>query len=77
MKWSITPTAYAAHYEIPKELVHAIITQESGWNPRAVSRKGRHGADAADAGYRCSVWRAKSLLIFQKISPAGFDTWPI
>ena len=35
--------AYAAHYEIPKELVHALITQESGWNPRAVSRKGAMG----------------------------------
>ena len=35
--------AYAAHYDIPKELVHAIITQESGWNPRAVSPKGAMG----------------------------------
>ena len=35
--------AYASHYEIPKELVHAIITQESGWNPRAVSPKGAMG----------------------------------
>jgi soluble lytic murein transglycosylase-like protein len=35
--------AYAAHYEIPKELVHAIITQESGWNPSAVSAKGAMG----------------------------------
>jgi len=35
--------AYAAHYQIPKELIHAIITQESGWNPRAVSPKGAMG----------------------------------
>jgi soluble lytic murein transglycosylase-like protein len=35
--------SYAAHYEIPKELVHAIITQESGWNPRAASPKGAMG----------------------------------
>jgi soluble lytic murein transglycosylase-like protein len=35
--------AYASHYEIPKELVHAIITQESGWNSRAVSPKGAMG----------------------------------
>ena len=35
--------AYAAHYAIPKELVHALITQESGWNPRAVSSKGAMG----------------------------------
>lgn len=35
--------AYAAHYAIPKELIHALITQESGWNPRAVSSKGAMG----------------------------------
>ena len=35
--------AYAAHYAIPKELVHALITQESGWNPRAISPKGAMG----------------------------------
>jgi len=35
--------AYAAHYQIPKELVHAIITQESGWNPKAISPKGAMG----------------------------------
>ena len=50
--------AYAAHYQIPRELVHAIITQESGWNPRAVSPKGAMGlmqlmpATAADYGVR-------------------------
>ena len=35
--------AYAAHYQVPQELVHAIITQESGWNPSAVSAKGAMG----------------------------------
>jgi soluble lytic murein transglycosylase-like protein len=35
--------AYAAHYQIPKELIHAIITQESGWNPKAISPKGAMG----------------------------------
>jgi soluble lytic murein transglycosylase-like protein len=35
--------AYAAYYRIPKELVHAIITQESGWDPRAISPKGAMG----------------------------------
>jgi soluble lytic murein transglycosylase-like protein len=50
--------AYAAHYDVPKELVHALITQESGWNPRAISSKGAMGlmqlmpATAADYGVR-------------------------
>lgn len=50
--------AYAEHYGIPRELVHAVITQESGWNPRAVSPKGAMGlmqlmpATAADYGVR-------------------------
>src|SRR6266511_5911370 len=50
--------AYAAHYVIPKELVHALITQESGWDPRAISSKGAMGlmqlmpATAADYGVR-------------------------
>jgi soluble lytic murein transglycosylase-like protein len=35
--------AYAEHYGVPRELVHAIIIQESGWNPHAVSRKGALG----------------------------------
>jgi soluble lytic murein transglycosylase-like protein len=35
--------AYADHYNVPRELVHAIITQESGWNPRVVSNKGALG----------------------------------
>jgi soluble lytic murein transglycosylase-like protein len=35
--------AYADHYGIPRELVHAIIEQESGWNQIAVSNKGATG----------------------------------
>ena len=35
--------AYADHYGVPRELVHAIITHESGWNPRVVSNKGALG----------------------------------
>ena len=35
--------AYADHYGVPRELVHAIITHESGWNPRVVSNKGAMG----------------------------------
>lgn len=34
---------YAATYRVPVELVEAIIDEESGWNPYAVSRKGAAG----------------------------------
>jgi soluble lytic murein transglycosylase-like protein len=34
---------YAAVYRVPVELVQAIIDEESGWNPYAVSRKGAAG----------------------------------
>lgn len=35
--------AYADHFRVPRALVHAIIQQESNWNPRAVSDKGAAG----------------------------------
>lgn len=35
--------AYCMHYQVPRELVHAIIQQESNWNDRAVSDKGALG----------------------------------
>jgi soluble lytic murein transglycosylase-like protein len=35
--------AYADHYQVPRALVHAIIEQESSWNPRALSNKGAAG----------------------------------
>jgi soluble lytic murein transglycosylase-like protein len=35
--------AYADHYGVPRYLVHAIIAQESGWNPKGVSDKGAMG----------------------------------
>ena len=35
--------AYADHYHVPRALVHAFITQESGWNPNALSSKGAAG----------------------------------
>jgi soluble lytic murein transglycosylase-like protein len=35
--------AYARHYHVPRELVRAIIQQESNWNDRAVSIKGACG----------------------------------
>jgi soluble lytic murein transglycosylase-like protein len=35
--------AYADHFEVPRALVRAIITQESNWNPRALSVKGAAG----------------------------------
>jgi soluble lytic murein transglycosylase-like protein len=59
--------AYAAHYQIPKELVHAIITQESGWNPRAVSSKGAMGlmqlmpATAAEYGVQSPFGISENL----------------
>ena len=34
---------YAAHYQLPVELVAAIIDEESAWNPNAVSSKGAAG----------------------------------
>ncbi len=34
---------YAAQYHVPVELVAAIIDEESGWNPYAVSKKGAAG----------------------------------
>ena len=34
---------YAAVYDVPVELVAAIIDEESGWNPYAVSNKGAAG----------------------------------
>jgi soluble lytic murein transglycosylase-like protein len=34
---------YAALYHVPAELVAAIIDEESGWNPYAVSNKGAAG----------------------------------
>jgi soluble lytic murein transglycosylase-like protein len=34
---------YAAIYQVPIELVAAIIDEESGWNPYAVSKKGAAG----------------------------------
>ena len=35
--------AYADHYGVSRALVHAIIAQESNWNPRALSNKGAAG----------------------------------
>ena len=35
--------AYADHYGVPRPLVYAIISQESGWNQAAISGKGALG----------------------------------
>jgi soluble lytic murein transglycosylase-like protein len=35
--------AYADHYHVPRALVHAIISQESNWSPRALSTKKAKG----------------------------------
>jgi soluble lytic murein transglycosylase-like protein len=34
---------YAAHYNVPQELICALINVESRWNPHAVSPKGALG----------------------------------
>src|SRR5438046_2206132 len=34
---------YATVYQVPPELVHAIIDMESGWEPHAISNKGAVG----------------------------------
>lgn len=34
---------YAEHYGVEPELIGALIDVESGWNPRAISRKGAMG----------------------------------
>ena len=34
---------YAAAYRVPVELIEAIIDEESGWNPYAISQKGAVG----------------------------------
>jgi soluble lytic murein transglycosylase-like protein len=35
--------AYADHYDVPRPLVYAIISQESGWNRAAISSSGALG----------------------------------
>ena len=35
--------AYADHNRVPRALVHAIIAQESAWNPLAISKKNAEG----------------------------------
>ncbi len=36
-------TEYARHYGLPVGFVRAVVTQESGWRPCAISRKGAAG----------------------------------
>jgi soluble lytic murein transglycosylase-like protein len=40
---SVLVKRYAAHYNVPPELIAAFIDVESRWNPRAVSNKGAVG----------------------------------
>ena len=40
---SVFVKRYAAHYNVPPELIAAFIDVESRWNPRAVSSKGALG----------------------------------
>jgi soluble lytic murein transglycosylase-like protein len=56
-------TAYARHYGLPVEFVRAVIEQESGWRPCAVSAKGAVGlmqlmpstAARLGVGNRCDI----------------------
>jgi soluble lytic murein transglycosylase-like protein len=56
-------TAYALHYRVPLDFVRALIAQESGWQPCAISTKGAAGlmqlmpATAAGLGVtdRCDI----------------------
>ncbi len=52
----LAPTAYREHirraaetYKLPEELLHAVMSVESGYNPVAVSNKGAAGPHAAHA----------------------------
>ncbi len=56
----IIETAAKTH-GVETALVHAVITAESGYNPRAVSRAGAQGHHAADAGHRAPLRRAEQL----------------
>jgi len=59
--------AYADHYGVPRPLVYAIVSQESGWNHLEVSNKGAQGlaqlmpATAQTYGVRNAFSKADNL----------------
>jgi hypothetical protein len=58
-EWEPVVAPIAARYNIDTELVLRIIEAESGGDPRAVSPKGAHRADATDARNRPRARRAQ------------------
>lgn len=60
--------AYADHYQVSRELVHAIIIQESGWNPLAVSSKNAQGLMQLMPGTAARYGVTNSFSVFENLS---------
>jgi len=58
---------YASAFEVPVELVDAVIQVESGWNPFCGFDEGGSGPHAADARNGNPVWSARPIHIEENI----------